>query len=149
MKIKDLRLLHGVTSTIKLAKVEKDIATAIINNHMAAAKAVKEADADFEEAKKAIFNGLEDDQRKLNDLRDKYAAAKTDEEKSEIIAQLGKYADVVKAEQRMLDTYQQLQDKDVKIKLTMIELDKYIDALTAAKDDYSASDIEKSYIMIK
>lgn len=149
MKIKDLRLLYGVTLTLKLAKVDKDIATSIITNHIAAAKAVKEADADFEEAKKAIFKGLETKQNELAQLREKYAAAKTDAEKAEILEKAGKYMDVINAEKTLMESYKNIQDKDVDVKLSMIELDKYMEALAEAKIDYTAQDIENSQIIIK
>ncbi len=149
MNLNEIQNFYDVTSTLRLAAVETKTCSAIIANHLAVSKIVKETNADFDEIKQGMLRGLEDQLQELLALRQKYATAKTNVEREELLVKINGCKEVLDVEKKIKDQFEGMLKKEVKIKLDKVEMSQMLAALKEAKPEFTLSDIEKLQIMIK
>lgn len=138
---KELKAALNVTSSLKLAKVDKDILSDLIANHIAIHNAVKSIEDDFETARKGFMKGIEDKFDEYNRLAGKLNVCDRVEQR-EILDKLDReYPEVEQAAKSIKDYREAIENKDYTVSIKPVNRAKYLECLKEAKPEYTASDI--------
>ena len=87
MNINNVIGVHNYLAGLELSKFDKDVRSAVRKNYVATHKVVKDFEDTQEVLKKKCFEGQEEIQQKVQDLRARFQKAATSEEKAAIEAE--------------------------------------------------------------
>lgn len=145
---KELKAALNVTSSLKLAKVDKDILSDLIANHIAIHNAVKSIEDDFETARKGFMKGIEEKFENYNKLAGRLNVCDRPEQR-EILEKLDReYPEVEQAAKSIKDYREEIESKDYTVNLKPVSRAKYLECLKEAKPEYTASDIVDVSLML-
>jgi hypothetical protein len=127
----------------KLNKISnKEVRSFIMSNHLCMNRVVKEHDEDIKEMQQRLFEGKEEELRKLHELRNKYNASNDKEEKADIVKIIhDNYAPILELEKEFNDFFSKKFEEDVDIKITKCDMEDFIEACVECEVDITTSDL--------
>lgn len=128
MKRTEAISMFNVLSTVKVNKMNDELAEAVLNNHLAL-HAVQKSLAEAQEAlSKRVLDGIsEERQRAHAELETKLKATKDAQKQAELQATINDtYADITEANRKFVKVYNKLMDADVEVKLCKVERKAFV-----------------------
>ena len=137
--IEAFKLLNGIKMNVVS---DKETRSAIISNHL---QMYKVAQAHEEEVKKIyekLFEGKEEDLKKVAELRQEFMNAKTNEERGAIVKELNdNYAHIFELEKEFNDTFAKKAEEEIEINLVKFNKEMFINACADSGVEFTMTDI--------
>lgn len=135
--------IYRLMTGIKVSKIKnKEVRKTIIKNHLALYKATKEYDDDVSELRKKFFDGKEDEQKQLTELREQFQSETTPENRLAIVNRIkNEFGELVSIEQEFSEEVQGLLDDEANVSLTKLGQDEFIAAAVDADFDITNADL--------
>ena len=137
--IEAFKLLNGIKMNVVS---DKETRSAIIGNHL---QMYKVAQAHEEEVKKIyekLFEGKEEDLKKVAELRQEFMNAKTNEERGAIVKELNaNYVHIFELEKEFNDTFAKKAEEDVDIKVVKFDREAFVNACADSGVEFTMVDI--------
>ena len=152
MNINNVIGVHNYLAGLELSKFDKDVRSAVRKNYVATHKVVKDFEDTQEVLKKKCFEGQEEIQQKVQDLRARFQKATTSEEKAAIEAegQSDEFMEYFKSEREFVQLLNEELEKECEgLDLVKVEENDWIDNLAKAEIKFTSVDIDKLECMLK
>lgn len=135
--------IYRLMSGIKVSKIRnKETRKTIIKNHLALYKAAKEYDDDVAELRKKIFDGKDEEQKQLAELREQFQSETNPENRLAIVNRIkNEFGELVSIEREFSEEVQGLLDEEADISLTKLGQDEFLAAAVDAEYDITNADL--------
>lgn len=139
--IEAFRLLNRIKMNVV---ADKETRSAIISNHLQMYKVAQAHDEEVEKVHEKLFEGKEEDLRKVAELRQSFRNATTDEERAMIVKELiDNYSHIFEIERELNEIFAKKADEDIEINLIRFDKEHFINACVDSGLEFSMSDIIK------
>ena len=133
------KLINGIKMNVVS---NKDTRNAIIANHLAMYKIAQENDEEAKKVFEKLFEGKEEDVRKVAELRQKFMNATENEERADIVKELNdNYKQIFELESEFNKTFAERNEEDVDIKVVKFDRDAFVNACADSGVEFTMIDI--------
>lgn len=133
---------NGYIADLKLSKFDKDIRLALFKNMGELSQAVKQMQDKLETTKKKVFEGLDNESAKVNELRQEFNNKETsNDRKTEILKELLTYKKYLEAEKEYNEVVANFGKDEIEVNIVTFDYDKFIDSLIAAEIDFTTANL--------
>lgn len=151
MNVNKIIEVHNYLAGLELSKFDKDVRSAVRKNYVATHKVLKDFEETQEILRKKCFEGKEEIQQKVQDLRVRFQKATTAEEKMAIEkeTQQEEFVEYFKIEREFISLIEDELKKDAPdVELVKVDEDAWIENLAKAEIKFSVVDIDKIECML-
>lgn len=151
MNVNKIIEVHNYLAGLELSKFDKDVRSAVRKNYVATHKVLKDFEETQEILRKKCFEGKEEIQQKVQDLRARFQKAATAEEKMAIEkeTQQEEFVEYFKIEREFISLIEDELKKDAPdVELVKVDEDAWIENLAKAEIKFSVVDIDKIECML-
>ena len=149
MKNKEAVIVNGFISKLKLSKFGKDVRIALLKDYTSLSPIVKSFEENIDTLRSKMFEDYQEDMQKVQELRDKAKAAKSQEEIDKLNKEAEKYSDYFKTEQEFVHLYEEESNKEVSCDIVKIDKESFIDSVIESGEEITIKDIENLSILFK
>lgn len=137
--IEAFKLLNGIKMNVVS---DKETRSAIISNHLQMYKVAQAHDEEVKKIYEKLFEGKEEDLKKVAELRQEFMNAKTSEERGAIIKELNdNYAHIFELEKEFNDAFAKKAEEEVEINLVKFNKEVFINACADSGVEFTMTDI--------
>lgn len=137
--IEAFKLLNGIKMNVVS---DKETRSAIISNHLQMYKVAQAHDEEVKKIYEKLFEGKEEDLKKVAELRQEFMNAKTNEERGAIVKELNdNYAHIFELEKEFNDTFAKKAEEDVDIKVVKFDREAFVNACADSGVEFTMVDI--------
>lgn len=137
--IEAFKLINGIKMNVV---TDKETRSAIISNHLMMYKVAQAHDEEVKKIYEKLFEGKEEDLKKVAELRQEFMNAKTSEERGAIIKELNdNYAHIFELEKEFNDTFANKAEEEVEINLVKFNKEMFINACADSGVEFTMTDI--------
>ena len=137
--IEAFRLLNGIKMNVV---TDKETRSAIISNHLQMYKVAQAHDEEVKKVHEKLFEGKEEDLRKVAELRQSFMNATTDEERARLVKELAdNYSHIFALEREFNDVFVAKAEEDVELNVVKFDKAKFIDACADSGVEFTMTDI--------
>ena len=137
--IEAFKLINGIKMNVVS---DKDTRNAIIANHLAMYKIAQENDEEAKKVFEKLFEGKEEDVRKVAELRQKFMSATENAERADIVKELNdNYKQIFELEAEFNKTFAERNEEDVDIKVVKFDREAFVNACADSGVEFTMIDI--------
>lgn len=137
--IEAFKLLNGIKMNVVS---DKETRSAIIGNHLQMYKVAQAHDEEVKKIYEKLFEGKEEDLKKVAELRQEFMNAKTNEERGAIVKELNdNYAHIFELEKEFNDTFAKKAEEEIEINLVKFNKEMFINACADSGVEFTMTDI--------
>lgn len=137
--IEAFKLINGIKMNVVS---NKDTRNAIIANHLAMYKIAQENDEEAKKVFEKLFEGKEEDVRKVAELRQKFMSATENAERADIVKELNdNYKQIFELESEFNKTFAERNEEDVDIKVVKFDREAFVNACADSGVEFTMVDI--------
>lgn len=137
--IEAFKLLNGIKMNVVS---DKETRSAIISNHLQMYKVAQAHDEEVKKIYEKLFEGKEEDLKKVAELRQEFMNAKTNEERGAIVKELNdNYAHIFELEKEFNDTFAKKAEEEIEINLVKFNKEMFINACADSGVEFTMTDI--------
>lgn len=137
--IEAFKLLNGIKMNVVS---DKETRSAIIGNHLQMYKVAQAHDEEVKKIYEKLFEGKEEDLKKVAELRQEFMNAKTNEERGVIVKELNdNYAHIFELEKEFNDTFAKKAEEEIEINLVKFNKEMFINACADSGVEFTMTDI--------
>lgn len=133
------KLINGIKMNVVS---NKDTRNAIIANHLAMYKIAQENDEEAKKVFEKLFEGKEEDVRKVAELRQKFMSATENAERADIVKELNdNYKQIFELESEFNKAFAERNEEDVDIKVVKFDREAFVNACADSGVEFTMVDI--------
>lgn len=133
------KLINGIKMNVVS---NKDTRNAIIANHLAMYKIAQENDEEAKKVFEKLFEGKEEDVRKVAELRQRFMSATENAERADIVKELNdNYKQIFELESEFNKTFAERNEEDVDIKVVKFDREAFVNACADSGVEFTMIDI--------
>ena len=137
--IEAFKLLNGIKMNVVS---DKETRSAIIGNHLQMYKVAQAHDEEVKKIYEKLFEGKEEDLKKVAELRQEFMNAKTNEERGAIVKELNdNYVHIFELEKEFNDTFAKKAEEEIEINLVKFNKEMFINACADSGVEFTMTDI--------
>lgn len=137
--IETFKLLNGIKMNVV---TDKKTRGAIISNHLKMYEVAQAHDEAVKKIYEKLFEGKEEDMKKVGELRENFMNAKTQDERASIIKELNdKYSHIFAIEREFNETFAKKAEEEIEINVVKFDKEKFINACADSGVEFTMSDI--------
>lgn len=137
--IEAFKLINGIKMNVVS---NKDTRNAIIANHLAMYKIAQENDEEAKKVFEKLFEGKEEDVRKVAELRQRFMNATENAERADIVKELNdNYKQIFELESEFNKTFAERNEEDVDIKVVKFDREAFVNACADSGVEFTMIDI--------
>lgn len=137
--IEAFKLINGIKMNVVS---NKDTRNAIIANHLAMYKIAQENDEEAKKVFEKLFEGKEEDVRKVAELRQRFMSATENAERADIVKELNdNYKQIFELESEFNKTFAERNEEDVDIKVVKFDREAFVNACADSGVEFTMVDI--------
>ena len=137
--IEAFKLINGIKMNVVS---DKDTRNAIIANHLAMYKIAQENDEEAKKVFEKLFEGKEEDVRKVAELRQKFMSATENAERADIVKELNdNYKQIFELESEFNKAFAERNEEDVDIKVVKFDREAFVNACADSGVEFTMVDI--------
>lgn len=137
--IEAFKLINGIKMNVV---TDKETRSAIISNHLMMYKVAQENDEEVKKVYEKLFEGKNEDLKKVAELRQEFMNAKTNEERGAIVKELNdNYAHIFELEKEFNDTFAKKAEEEIEINLVKFNKEIFINACADSGVEFTMTDI--------
>lgn len=137
--IEAFKLINGIKMNVVS---DKDTRNAIISNHLAMYKIAQENDEEAKKVFEKLFEGKEEDVRKVAELRQKFMSATENAERADIVKELNdNYKQIFELESEFNKAFAERNEEDVDIKVVKFDREAFVNACADSGVEFTMVDI--------
>lgn len=137
--IEAFKLINGIKMNVVS---NKDTRNAIIANHLAMYKIAQENDEEAKKVFEKLFEGKEEDVRKVAELRQRFMSATENAERADIVKELNdNYKQIFELESEFNKTFAERNEEDVDIKVVKFDREAFVNACADSGVEFTMIDI--------
>lgn len=133
------KLLNGIKMNVV---TDKETRSAIISNHLMTYKVAQENDEEVKKVYEKLFEGKEEDMKKVAELRQNFMNATTSEDRNAIIKELNdNYMQIFELEAEFNKIFAERNEEDVAINIVKFDKESFVNACADSGVEFTMSDI--------
>ena len=137
--IEAFKLLNGIKMNVVS---DKEPRSAIFGTHLQMYKVAQAHDEEVKKIYEKLFEGKEEDLKKVAELRQEFMNAKTNEERGAIVKELtDNYAHIFELEKEFNDTFAKKAEEEIEINLVKFNKEMFINACADSGVEFTMTDI--------